>query len=380
MVSLALAAALQISIYKFNLGPVHFSLEADRKWQLSVQDDEVLIDLDRLKIRALRQDGNWSAAILPFRDQGILPILRGSKPVKLLLWPLEWLGAKSLRMEFEAKRPDYLWHERFSSWEIETPYEEAPFKTGLGQRFIIIPADSPPPRFRLASGEGIDAKGLAFKSLKLVKSEAQSHEFVVESTRQTVILDSILPPIAEPWIDGITSQVKSFHQQVWLPFTGLFFTDGTGVESLMGSPLTLQGVYSLAKPRRTSASAWESMSDRERPSLEPGLAVFSQGQGKQTKLKGMLMPTVSYFTNRLRYNDPVEDFQNFESMLPLRKGQMLTVLPGMNQTQVIWIMGWPLSQHPENGFDSVWSYRVVPHYNIVFKNGKVAKVDIGRLP
>lgn len=122
------------------------------------------------------------------------------------------------------------------------------------------------------------------------------------------------------------------------------------------------------------------MSDRERPSLEPGLAVFSQGKVKEAKIKAVLMPAVGYFINWLRYNDPIDDFRGWEFWLPTRTRQPMTVLPGMNQTQVVWIMGWPLSEHPENDLDSVWSYRSVPHYNIIFKDGKVVKVDVGRLP
>lgn len=379
MVAVALAA-LQLSIYQFNLGPVQFNLAADRKWELTAQSDEVLIDLDRLKIRAARHDGTWSAAVLPFRDQGILPLAQRSKAVKLLIWPPEWLGAKALRVELEAQRPEYLWHERINSWTIETPYQEGVFKPGPGQRYIVIPTDAPPPSFRTSSGGPVEPKELAFRTLKLTKSDGNSHEFTVEATRQTVVLESPVPPIAQPWLDGITGQFKSFHQEVWLPFSGLSFTDGSGSNSLSGQPVTLQGTYSLAKPRLATASDWEMMADRSRPSLEPGLAVFSVGKGKGVKLKGMLMPSVGYFTNLFRNHDPVQDFKGWESWLPSQTGQPMTVLPGMNQMQVRWIMGPPLSESSESGPDTTWSYRVVPHHNIVFKAWKVVKVDIGRLP
>lgn len=380
MLVVALAAALHVSIYQFNLGPVKFELGTDRKWELSVKHEKVLIDLDRLKIRAVRHNGTWSTAVLPFRDQGILSPEKESKKIKLLNWPPEWLGAKSLRVEYEARYPDYLWHERFDIWKIETPLSEGNFKIEPGQRYIVIPDDSASPKFKTLAGERINANDLAFKTLKLLSSDADSHKFMVEATRQEIVLDLSALPITHLWLDGITAQIKSLREDTWLPFSGLSFMDGSSTSALKGQPITLVGIYSLAKPRQAWSSEWEFISDRQRPSLEPGLAVFSEGKEKLARLKGMLMPTVFHFQSRLQYRSPEADFQSLKGWDVLLEKQALTVQPGMTQMQVLWIMGWPLDQTLENGPDSTWNYRSVPHYNVIFKDSKVVKVDVGRLP
>ncbi len=378
MLTLALAATLQASLFQFDLGPVHFSLGLDRKWELTAKSDEVDIDLDRLVIRSLKRGNQWSSGVLPFRDQGVLPQGQWSKSVQLEIWPPEWRNASEIRVEFEARRPNYLWHERTSVRALETPFQERPFSTDPGQRYIVIPTRALPPRFIDQDGLPVDALSLSFRVLKLVSSNPESHEFRVEETRQMVRLLSPEPPIAHAWLDGVTRQTASYHRNVWLPFHGIIFSDGGSVD-LAGKPAILRGIYSLAKPRETLVTTWELSADRERISLEPGIAVLGIGSGKSMQVKAIFMPSVDYFATILRNQGPQQDFAKLKAPLSRPLSRLTDVSKGMTEAQVWWLKGPPIDR-AKSGSDTIWTYRYVPAVQYTFRNGKVTRIEIGNLP
>lgn len=161
---------------------------------------------------------------------------------------------------------------------------------------------------------------------------------------------------------------------MWLPFYGLTFSDGGSVD-LADKPAILRGIYSLVKPRETLVTTWELSADMERISLEPGIAVLGIGSGKSMQVRAIFMPSVDYFATILRNQGPQQDFANLK--VPLSR--LTDVSKGMTEAQVWWLNGPPIKMST-SGSDTIWTYCNVPAVQYTFRNGKVTRIDIGRLP
>lgn len=386
MVSVAALVLVQAQVFSFSVGPVDFSLNQFLVWEMSVRSPQVGIDLNTLVIRSKQGTDQWSSGIMPFKDHGHLALGMKSHVVYTDVWPGEWAGSTTLRVDYAAQRNNGLWHERRNEVPIETYVTPGSYEEKPGQRYIIVPHASPAPKFTDQLGQPVNARDLAYKPLRLTKIHStapRKMDFVIEGRDETVSLEFVKPVILDPWIDAISWEDKAWAKRVvYLPWSNMLLDDmgefNSKADQLGGKPLSIVGAYSLGKPRKTAASVWETQNDQIRFGLQPFLVVFESGTGKSKLVRSIILPSARYLQQTFVSAGPSAYFPADKKGNVVRRSE---VKVGMTPEQVWWIMGPPISQERVAGGGMISTYlQFAPQRTVTFKNGKVSEVFIGKLP
>lgn len=404
------ALALTTTISHFNAGPVDFDLDADLVWHLSLKDNEVEVDLDTVSIRGISADGSRSTAIYPFRGGGKLPLGKRSDSVTRKIWPEEWMRRESIEVDFDARRPNNLWHQRVFRTPVTSHTILTRFSTAPGQAYILIPNGPNLPKLTL-DGKPVSAYDLAYRRMVLRGlSPGRYYDFSVDGLEGMFRYESDSPPLAHPWFDAILSEEKGWSNKTvyvngrTIETTSLDQRETAQYETQFKS-LELTGIYILAKPRDTIINN-VALPDETLYTLQPALAVFRSGSGqfadsdsyssetfkdRDSLLNGIrnpntycplviLSPTRDHILRRVRTDPPNPAFagSNQKYWSSALRGE---VRKGMTMSQVRWILGEPLDRPYADPANATWTYRIAPPgFSVTFKNGQVTSIYSGRLP